>query len=166
MIRSGKKIPVILSQILAFETDYQILAGILFFYIFKVDKNGSSFLYKVEELWKTLLNWILCFSMVLSILAARQCTLSNALFFFLPFLYFLFLFFFFSLSTFLCQYFVLNDGVVHPWDCTNCTDKQFFEKRIFYFFFSLTFLPTFFPRLRKMLWCYSLRLAKMKMFLN
>jgi hypothetical protein len=33
MIRFGKKTPVILSQILASETGYQILAGILFFYI-------------------------------------------------------------------------------------------------------------------------------------
>ncbi len=147
MIRSRKKTPVILSQILASETDYQILVGILFFYKFKVDKDGSSFLYKDEELWKTLLNWILCFSMVLSILGTRQCTLSIILFSFS--FHLSIFFFFFSASTFLCQYFVLNDGVVHPWDCANCTDKQFFEKRIFYFFSRLHFCQHFFPDSKK-----------------
>ena len=165
MIRSGKKIPVILSQILAFETDYQILAGILFFYIFKVDKNGSSFLYKVEELWKTLLNWILCFSMVLSILAARQCTLSNALFFFLPSLYFLFLFLFFRIYIFV-SIFCAQRWCGPSMRLRKLYRQTIFWKTYFLLFFSLTFLPTFFPRLKKMLWCYSLRLAKMKMFLN
>jgi hypothetical protein len=40
-------------------------------------------------------------------------------------------------------------GVVHPWDCANCTDKQFFWNTYFFIFFLAYIFANIFSQTQK-----------------